>query len=74
MERAYDPIITRTSEALTITVRLETRARAHRSMTLRLKLADIRQDDLTAIIEAVGDEVGRRVKARWPELADTPLF
>lgn len=74
MERAYEPIITRTTEALTITIRLETRAKVHRGLTFRLKLADIRPDDLTAMIEALGDEVGRRVRERWPEVADTPLF
>lgn len=74
MEQAYEPIITRTTEQLLVTVRLAHKGGVHRSFSFKLRLSEIRDGDVAALIEALHQETAHRVKARWPEVSDTPLF
>lgn len=74
METAHDPVITRTTTALTVTVSLKNRGGVHRSMTFRMPLDRIRDADMEAMIQALGDETARRLRERWAPPDDMPLW
>ena len=74
MKRATDPIITRTTSHLSVSVTIRHEGGSHQTFTFRLALEDIRDRDVAELLQALHDETARRLKARWPSQDDTPLF
>lgn len=74
MDTARDPIITRTVTSLTVTITLRHDRGVHRALTFRLPLDQIRDQDMEAMMEALGDETARRLRERWAPPDDMPLW
>lgn len=77
MKQVGNPRIIASTKTLTITGSVAVGGGPHVTFMHRIRIRDLRQEDVLMLMEAMNMEVGKRVRARWDELDDMacdPLF
>lgn len=75
MQKVDTPRVIASTKSLTISGSVSIGGGPHRQFMYRLAIADLMDEDVVVLCEAMSAEVARRIRARWDELEqDSPLW
>ena len=74
MQKVNSMRLVPTTERLRVTVEVAIGGGPIRSITYNVMLADLLEADVINMVEALNMEIVKRMKERWPDRPDTPLF